>query len=71
MLRLPDTRTANDRRQVLRAAIRQLDRAELYMVAVEHMEVDDSQARRLIHRLRADLESLRIHLSELRAETKG
>jgi hypothetical protein len=34
ILQLPDARTAKERRQVLRAAMRQLERADLYLAAV-------------------------------------
>ncbi len=69
ILQLPDRRTANERRQVLRAAIRQLDRAELYLAAVAYMEIDDRAAQRAVSRLRSDLESLKRHLSALRAQS--
>jgi hypothetical protein len=70
ILQLPSRRNSNERRQVLRAAIRQLDRAEIYLAAVAYMDVDDHAAHRTVGRLRADLESLKWHLAELRAETK-
>ena len=47
MLQLPDARTANEQRHVLRAAIRQLERAELYLAAVEYMDLEDQAARRV------------------------
>jgi hypothetical protein len=47
---------------VLRAASRQLERAELYLAAVAFMELDDREAQRAIARLRTDLESLRQYL---------
>ena len=70
ILQLPSRRNSNERRQVLRAAIRQLDRAEIYLAAVAYMDIDDRAAQRTVGRLRADLESLKRHLAELRAETK-
>jgi len=70
ILQLPSRRNSNERRQVLRAAIRQLDRAEIYLAAVGYMDIDDRAAQRSVGRLRADLESLKRHLAELRAETK-
>jgi hypothetical protein len=70
ILQLPSRRNSNERRQVLRAAIRQLDRAEIYLAAVAYMEIDDRAAQRSVGRLRADLESLKRHLAELRAETR-
>jgi len=69
LLQLPLARTANERRNVLRAAIRQLERADLYLAAVVAMELDDSQARRTVDRLRRDLEWLRRHLVDLRSVT--
>ncbi len=70
ILQLPSRRTSNERRQVLRAAIRQLDRAEIYLAAVAYLDIDDRAAQRSVGRLRADLESLKRHLAEVRAETK-
>jgi hypothetical protein len=70
ILQLPSRRNSNERRQVLRAAIRQLDRAEIYLAAVAYMDIDDRPSQRSVGRLRADLESLKRHLAELRAETK-
>jgi len=69
VLQLPDSRTANERRQVLRAAIRQLERAEVYLAAVTYMEIDDREAQRALGRLRTDVDSLRRYLGELRAQT--
>jgi hypothetical protein len=66
ILQLPDARTANEQRQVLRAAIRQLERAEIYLAAVDHMELEDRAARRAIRQLRSDIGSLRLHLGEER-----
>jgi hypothetical protein len=66
ILQLPETRTANERRQVLRAAIRQLDRAEIYLAAVAYMGLDDKDGQQAVNQLRNDVESLRRHLGELR-----
>ncbi len=66
ILQLPQTRPAKERRQVLRAAIRQLDRAELYLAAVSHMELDDRQAQRAFNQLRADVDGLKRHLGDSR-----
>ena len=54
---------------MLRAAIRQLERADLYLAAVAAMEIGDWPAERSVRQLRDDLESLRRHLSDLRART--
>lgn len=70
ILQLPSRRNSNEQRQVLRAAIRQLDRAEIYLAAVAYMDIDDRPAQRAVGRLRTDVESLKRHLAVLRAETK-
>jgi hypothetical protein len=69
IVQLPDTRTANQRRQVLRAAIRQLERAEVYLAAVAYMDLDDRPTQRATNQLRADLHALRRHLIDLRTST--
>jgi Holliday junction resolvasome RuvABC ATP-dependent DNA helicase subunit len=69
VLQLPGARTANENRQVLRAAIRQLERADVYLAAVQAMEIDDRGAHRALRQLRADIEGLRRHLAELRSRT--
>jgi len=66
VLQLPRTRTGKERRQVLRASIRQLERADIYLAAVSYMDIDDREAERANNRLRTDLESLRRYLVELR-----
>ncbi len=66
ILQLPEARTGNERRQVLRAAIRQLERADLYLAAVAYMEIGDREAQRALNQLRTDLVSLERHLSERR-----
>jgi hypothetical protein len=69
ILQLPDQRTTNEKRQVLRAAIRQLDRAEIYLAAVAYMQLDDRAAQRAVRQLRADVDGLKRHLAALRAGT--
>jgi acyl-CoA reductase-like NAD-dependent aldehyde dehydrogenase len=64
MLQLPETRTAKERRHVLRAAARQLERADLYLAAVAYMELDDREAGRSLNQIRTDLESLRRYLGD-------
>lgn len=66
ILQLPDSRTAAERRQVLRSAVRQLERAEIYVAAVAYMELDDRESQRAVTRLRTDIETLRRHLIDLR-----
>ena len=51
---------------MLRAAIRQLERADIYLAAVSYMDLDDREAARANNRLRTDLDSLRRYLIELR-----
>ncbi len=67
IVQLPDQRTPTERRHVLRAAIRQLDRAEIYLAAITYMELDDREARRAVSRLRAEVESVRRYLAEQRS----
>lgn len=69
VLQLPGARTANESRQVLRAAIRQLERVDLYLGAVAAMEIDDRAAHRALRQLRGDVEELRRHLADLRSRT--
>jgi hypothetical protein len=66
IVQLPDQRTTGERRQVLRAAIRQLERADIYLAAVMFMDIDDRPAERALSQLRADLNALRRHLGEQR-----
>jgi hypothetical protein len=66
IMQLPETRSAKERRFVLRAAIRQLDRAEVYLAAVAYMELEDREAKRALNQLRRDLDLLLRHLSESR-----
>lgn len=66
ILQLPSTRTAGDQRLVLRAATRQLERAEIYLAAVAYMGLDDRDAERALNQLRTDLESLERYLGERR-----
>jgi len=70
ILQLPDSRTAGERRQVLRAAIRQLERAEIYLAAVAYMELDDRETQRAINKLRADVDGLRRSLIDQRSEIR-
>ena len=67
ILNLPDRRTESERRKVLRVAIRQLERADLYLAAVACMELGDAAAQLAVRKLRADLEAVREHLAGSRA----
>ena len=69
-LQIPKSRNANEQRQVLRAAIRQLERADIYLAAVAYMELDDREGERVLNQLRADLESLRRYITERRSEIR-
>jgi len=69
ILQLPAQRTSNEQRQVLRAAIRQLDRADIYFAAVAYTQIDDRAADRALTRLRTDLDGLKRHLAALRTGT--
>jgi uncharacterized protein YecE (DUF72 family) len=71
VLQLPKSRNANEQRQVLRAAIRQLERADIYLAAVAYMELDDREAERALNQLRADLVRLRRYMSESRSRIKA
>ena len=63
IVQLPEQHTGLERREVLRAATRQLECAGIYVAAVAHMDLDDRAATRAVNTLRADLDSLRRHLS--------
>ena len=67
ILQLPAQRTAGEQRRVLQAAIRQVDRAEIYLAAVAYMQLDDRPAQRSLRQMRADVDGLKRHLAELRA----
>jgi hypothetical protein len=69
IVRLPDQRSASQQRVVLRTAIRQLERADIYIAAIASMEIGDWAAQRAVRQLRDDVESLRRHLGDLRART--
>lgn len=55
---------------MLRAAIRQIDRAEMYVAAVAYMQIDDRAAQREVARVRAALVELRRYLGELRSSSQ-
>jgi len=69
LVQFPGHRSRDDERKILRAAIRQLERADVYLGAVEAMELNDVEASRAVRRLLADAGSLRGYLSELRARS--
>ena len=65
----PEQRQREDqhRRRNLRIAIRQLERAELYLVALYSLKLEDKQAELKADELIQRLRSLRHYLSELKA----
>lgn len=69
VVQLPGSRSSSEQRQVLRAAIRQLERAEMYLAAVAAMELGDRAAGRALTQLRRDVDALRHHIMDVRAET--
>jgi len=69
VVQLPGYRSRNDERKVLRAAIRQLERADLYLGAVDAMAIDNAEVGRAVRRLIADVAALRRYLAELRARS--
>ena len=69
ILRMPDRRTAIERRQVLRSAIRHLERAEPYIAAATFMDLGDPVAQRGLGKLRSDIEGLRHYLTNARSAT--
>ncbi len=71
VLQLPKARNANEQRQVLRAAIRQVERADVYLAAVTYMDLDDREAQRALNQVRTDLESLRRYLGESRSRIRA
>jgi hypothetical protein len=66
ILQLPESRTVNERRKVLRAAMRQLERADLYLAAVAYMDIGDREAQRALNKVRGDLANLGRYLGERR-----
>ena len=71
VVQLPVSRTAAERRQVMRAAIRQLERADVYLAAVAHMAIDDGQLDRAVRKLRTDLESVRRYVVAARSSSEA
>jgi hypothetical protein len=71
ILQLPETRTSKEQRQVIRAAIRQLERADIYLSAITYMQLDDREAQRGVNQLRTNVEGLRRYLGERRDQVEG
>ena len=68
IVQLPDLRSHNQQRAVLRAAIRQLERADLYLSAVASMDIGGWEVERTLRQVRSDLEGLRRSFVERRSE---
>jgi hypothetical protein len=68
IVKMPAQRSIRQHRQVLRAAVRQLDRAEIYLSAVAYMDLGDHAVDRMVSRLRTDVDGLRRYLIERRDE---
>jgi hypothetical protein len=69
LVQFPGYRSRDDERKVLRAAVRQLERADVYIGSVEAMELNDLEAKRAVRGLLADVASLRRYLADLRARS--
>jgi acyl-CoA reductase-like NAD-dependent aldehyde dehydrogenase len=67
IVRMPEYRSGRESRQVLRTAIRQLERAEIYLAAVASMELGDAPAETAVEDLRGDVKHLISYLSDRRA----
>ncbi len=62
VMRMPEHRTREETRRVLRIAVRQLERADLYLAAVASLDIGDPEGQAAIDEIRDDVESLRRHL---------
>ena len=69
IVRMPEYRSGPESRLVLRTAIRQLERAEIYLAAVASMELGDAPAESAVEDLRGDVRHLIKYLSDRRART--
>ena len=67
LVQRPERRSPAETRTALRIAIRQLERADLYLASVASMELGDDEAEESVDCLREDLEVLRRHLVDERA----
>ena len=63
------TREHQQRRRNLRIAIRQLERAELYVAGLVSLNLDDREAESAIDDLKARIHALQRYLVELRIST--
>jgi hypothetical protein len=69
VLQMQELRTQAERRQVMRIAVRQLERADLYLAAVCALELPEADA--AIEELRDGVEGLRRQLIDARARLAG
>jgi Trk K+ transport system NAD-binding subunit len=69
IVQLPAAPTGDERRNVRRAAIRQVDRAEVYIAAVEYMELGERESESVVRRVRTELDWLGKHLAAERSGT--
>ena len=69
VLQMRELRTESERRRVLRIAVRQLERADLYLAAVCALELPEAEE--AIDALRDGVEELRRHLIDARARLAG
>jgi len=69
VLQNQELRTESEQRRVLRIAVRQLERADLYLAAVCALELPEAEA--AIDAVRDDVEELRRHLIDARARLAG
>ncbi len=69
VLQKQERRTESERRTVLRVAVRQLERADLYLAAVCALELPEAED--AIDALRDDLEDLRHQLIDARTRLAG
>ena len=67
VLQLAEQRSEAERRRVLRIAVRQLERADLYLAAVLSLDLGDEDSEGGIEQIRDDVEMLRRHLVDERA----
>jgi len=69
VLQNQELRTESEQRRVLRIAVRQLERADLYLAAVCALELPEAEA--AIDAVRDDVEGLRRQLIDSRARLAG
>ncbi|HVC75729.1 MAG TPA: hypothetical protein VND96_04345 [Candidatus Micrarchaeaceae archaeon] len=66
IVKMPTQRSIGEHRQVLGAAVRQLDRAEIYLAAVAYMDLGDHAVDLTVNRLRSDVDGIRRYLIDRR-----